>query len=122
MSTHPCAVPGCGTPIATRLLMCAPHWHLVPKPLQQAVWRTWTHGPTAAYLEARQAAIDAAADATAPVLAEAQHRGFYAATPNGHTMHINGDRHMSDETLAALGHMMDLAVKQFDGDTKDGGA
>ena len=38
-------------------------------------------------------------------------RGFWALTPNGHTVHINGRRDMSQETLDALLNMMDLAHK-----------
>lgn len=40
-------------------------------------------------------------------------RGFWTGTPDGHVMHVNGDRDMSEETLNALRHLMDLAVKQF---------
>lgn len=37
--TVPCAV--CDRLVPHGRLMCSPHWHLVPKPQQVAVWRTW---------------------------------------------------------------------------------
>ena len=37
--THTCAV--CPKPIAPGLLMCAHHWHQVPRDLQNSVNRTW---------------------------------------------------------------------------------
>lgn len=61
-SKHECAVPGCGELIPTCLLMCAPHWRQVPKPLQIKVLNTWRDfncaGNAAAYFAARKAAID----------------------------------------------------------------
>lgn len=38
-------------------------------------------------------------------------RGFWAITPNGHTVHINGRRDMPQETLDTLLGIMDLAAK-----------
>jgi hypothetical protein len=43
--------------------MCPPDWYRVPKPLRDAVWRTWDGGRgllTPAYAAARRAAVDAA--------------------------------------------------------------
>lgn len=39
MSKKVCAA--CGKPIGIAFLMCAPHWHLVPRAMQTAVYRTW---------------------------------------------------------------------------------
>lgn len=36
---HTCAA--CGRSIGIAYLMCAPHWALVPRELQTAVYRTW---------------------------------------------------------------------------------
>jgi hypothetical protein len=39
--------------------------------------------------------------------------GFWTKTPDGHTVHINGDPNMSEETRLALSVMLDEAAKQF---------
>lgn len=44
----------------------------------------------------------------------AEHKGFWVTTPDGNAMHVYGDPNMSEETLAALRHMMELAAKQYD--------
>ena len=56
----------CPATIGVGYLMDARHWHMVPRPLQRAVYRTWQRGlvlarpdQLPAYLAARQAAIDA---------------------------------------------------------------
>jgi hypothetical protein len=36
---HTCAV--CDTPIGPSFLMCAGHWHMVPRELKQRVYRAW---------------------------------------------------------------------------------
>jgi hypothetical protein len=45
MSQHPrtakCAVPGCDVVVPPQMLMCGPHWALVPVKLQRVVNRTW---------------------------------------------------------------------------------
>ena len=38
-------------------------------------------------------------------------RGFWAKTPDGRTIHINGRRDMPQETLDAILRMCDLAYK-----------
>ena len=38
--------------------------------------------------------------------------GFWAKTPEGRTVHINGNRNMEQETLDALLRMMDILYKQ----------
>lgn len=63
--SHTCHVPGCGVEVRPALLMCGGHWRLVPKPLQDRVWRTYRRGqevdkqPSADYLAAARAAIEA---------------------------------------------------------------
>jgi hypothetical protein len=39
--------------------------------------------------------------------------GFWTKTPDGHTVHINGDPAMNEETRLALSVMLDEAAKQF---------
>lgn len=41
-----------------------------------------------------------------------QGHGFSTTTPDGHAMHVNGARDMSDEDLAVIGELADLAYKQ----------
>lgn len=43
---------------------------------------------------------------------EAQGRGFYATSPAGNVMHVNGARDMPEETLALIGQVADLALAQ----------
>jgi len=40
--------------------------------------------------------------------------GFYTKTEAGHTVHINGDPNMSEETRAALCAMMEAAVQRHE--------
>lgn len=40
--------------------------------------------------------------------------GFWTTTPDGHTIHINGDPQMSKETRFALSVMLDAFAKQFE--------
>jgi hypothetical protein len=61
-----CAARGCARSIKPGLLMCAPHWYLVPKSVQREVLNTWrafnaskSSDALAAYRAARQKAIDA---------------------------------------------------------------
>lgn len=39
--------------------------------------------------------------------------GFWTKTPGGHTVHINGDPQMSEETRLALSVLLDAVAKQF---------
>jgi len=41
MAKHKCAVPSCNIKVKHGILMCAPHWRMVPRPEQNAVYRTW---------------------------------------------------------------------------------
>lgn len=61
LSTHLCTAIGCKRTVPKRLLMCAPHWNMVPGALQQAVLTTWRRGPSVEWLAARTAAIEAVA-------------------------------------------------------------
>jgi hypothetical protein len=39
--THQCPAKGCTRTVPNHLLMCGPHWHMVPKPLQSDVWAAY---------------------------------------------------------------------------------
>lgn len=62
MASHRCPADGCTRQVPNHMLMCRPDWCLVPKPLQDAVYRTWDRGAGAG-TPAHQAAIDAAIQA-----------------------------------------------------------
>lgn len=58
--THRCPVRACPKKMPDHLLMCPPHWRMVPPGLQAAVWATYQDGAgigTAELLEAQQDAI-----------------------------------------------------------------
>ncbi len=38
---HACAVDDCTKPLPYHILMCRPHWRMVPKPMQRDVTATW---------------------------------------------------------------------------------
>lgn len=60
--THRCPARRCTRQVSYDLLMCAPHWRMVPKPLQRAVWAAWRDGQGAGTVElihAQDAAIRA---------------------------------------------------------------
>lgn len=62
LSTHECPAAGCGRRVAWDKLMCRPHWQMVPASLRRDVLAAWRYGAgagEAAYLDAREAAIDA---------------------------------------------------------------
>jgi hypothetical protein len=65
-----CPVPGCGTRIDNSLLMCSPHWWSVPTSLRNRVFTTFRKGRGVLderYLEAAEAAVNAATDKAVPV-------------------------------------------------------
>lgn len=68
MNEHHCHAKGCGSHVPPKLLMCARHWRMVPKPLQALVWATYRpeqevkKDPSREYLEAARQAIDAVAE------------------------------------------------------------
>jgi len=65
---HHCHARGCVRRVPPKLLMCPGHWRMVPTPLRAEIWRTYRPGqevdkrPSAEYLAAARAAIDAVAD------------------------------------------------------------
>jgi hypothetical protein len=65
---HRCHAKGCEVEVAPRFLFCPAHWKLLPRPLQQEVWRTYTRDqeirkdPTPEYLAAQRAAVEAVAE------------------------------------------------------------
>ena len=67
MTRHLCHAMGCEVAVPPRLLMCRRHWQMVPRNLQAAVYDAYVPGqelrkdPTAEYLEAAMAAIEAVA-------------------------------------------------------------
>lgn len=64
---HTCHARGCVRVIPPRLLMCAPHWRMVPMELRRQVMVYYRLGqetdkkPSPMYLKAMRAAIDAVA-------------------------------------------------------------
>jgi hypothetical protein len=44
VSEHVCPVMRCTTRVVDRLLMCPPHWRLVPVDLQRAVYAAYGYG------------------------------------------------------------------------------
>jgi len=71
---HLCHADGCTRAVAERFLMCRPHWRMVPRRLQAAVWDAYRLGqeldkrPSDEWLRAADAAIAAVRDL------EARHR------------------------------------------------
>lgn len=62
MTSHGCPAGHCILIVDDRFLMCGDHWAMVPRPLQQAVYRAYDHGRglgTGELLAAQTAAIDA---------------------------------------------------------------
>lgn len=66
--SHLCHAYGCSAEVAPSLFMCRRHWLMVPRALQNAIWRTYRQGqettkdPTPEYLDAAKAAKDAVAN------------------------------------------------------------
>ncbi len=64
---HKCHARNCPKSVPPARLMCIAHWRMVPYQLQKNVWRHYVAGqeitktPTAEYLAAAKAAIDAVA-------------------------------------------------------------
>lgn len=65
--SHTCHAIGCSVSVPPKLLMCLKHWRMVPRALQQDVWKHYRPGqeidkqPSATYLQVAQAAINAVA-------------------------------------------------------------
>lgn len=68
MSKHVCHAKKCKVEVPPKMLMCRKHWYMVPKKIQQRVWKHYVPGqeisktPTRKYLKAAQAAVDAVAE------------------------------------------------------------
>jgi hypothetical protein len=61
--THPCPAGPCPRAVPNHLLMCGPHWHMVPRPIQRAVNAAY-HNPaqgigSVQLFNAQRAAINA---------------------------------------------------------------
>ena len=60
---HTCHARGCKVVVPPERLMCLAHWRMVPRSIQQAVWRSYRTGqcedrrPSAAWHQAADAAI-----------------------------------------------------------------
>ena len=67
--SHDCPAQGCTRGVSPSMLLCRPHWYMVPKPLRDAVWAAWADG-TGAGSPAHRAAISAAIDAVNRKLAQ----------------------------------------------------
>jgi hypothetical protein len=62
MSSHECPAKGCTQRVSVDMLMCRPHWRMVPRAMQNAVWNAWQGGlgaGTAAHSAAIAAAVRA---------------------------------------------------------------
>lgn len=66
--SHRCHAIGCDVEVPPALLMCKPHWLMLPKALRRAVWGSYRAGqeqrkdPSDEYLAAAGAAIRAVAE------------------------------------------------------------
>jgi hypothetical protein len=67
--SHDCPAKGCTRTVNPAMLMCRPHWYMVPKPLRNAVWSAWADGDGAG-TPAHSAAILAAIEAVNRKLAQ----------------------------------------------------
>ena len=62
MAGHECHALRCATQVPPKMFMCRPHWAMVPKAMQEAIWAAYRPGqerdkrPTRAYLDAARAA------------------------------------------------------------------
>ena len=60
---HTCHARGCDKPVPPEMLMCGPHWRLVPRVIQRAVWAAYRPGqcddkhPSKEWHQAADAAI-----------------------------------------------------------------
>lgn len=61
---HHCHWPGCDKQVPPAMWGCTSHWFAIPKPLRDAIWRTYRPGqevngtPSQAYIEAARAVQD----------------------------------------------------------------
>ena len=66
--SHRCPAGSCPARVADHMLMCRPHWFMVPRILQNDVWTAWDNGAGAGTDE-HHAAIAAAVTAVNAKLA-----------------------------------------------------
>lgn len=62
MAAHGCPATGCTRRVGSGMLMCRPHWFMVPKLQRDAVWDAWRGGLGAgspAHRDAILAAVEA---------------------------------------------------------------
>lgn len=60
--SHKCPASGCPARVADHMLMCRPHWYMVPSAVRLSVWETWQDGAgsgSVGHNVAMRAAIDA---------------------------------------------------------------
>lgn len=63
MSAHHCHAKGCARRVPPEMLMCKPHWGMVPAPMQMSVWAHYRVGqcvdkkPSREWLAAADTAI-----------------------------------------------------------------
>lgn len=68
MSAHDCHALNCSASVPPRMHMCAKHWRMVPKALQDALWANYRRGqertktPSVGYLHAAAACVRAVAE------------------------------------------------------------
>lgn len=74
MASHECPATGCTRRVGIHMLMCRPHWYMVPKPLRDDVWDAYAGGMGAGSGEHTDA-ITAAIDAVNAKLSAAADRG-----------------------------------------------
>lgn len=43
-ASHECPASGCTRRVSAGMLLCRPHWYMVPAPLRSAVWHAWAGG------------------------------------------------------------------------------
>jgi len=67
MSKHLCHAKGCTLEVPPKTLMCRRHWRMVPRDLQDAIWRYYRPGqeidknPSAGYMTVQRQAVAAVA-------------------------------------------------------------
>lgn len=49
--SHRCPAIGCERLVPDNKLMCPSDWYKIPKPIRNAVWRTWNRGAGAGSIE-----------------------------------------------------------------------
>jgi len=64
---HHCHMTNCNVSVPPEMFACRRHWFMVPKPLRDAIWRTYRDGqcdtldPSSEYCQAARAAVIAVA-------------------------------------------------------------